>query len=190
MTIKEFIDAYKAKRFMNTKQGVDERIEWIRNTLEVREYIPFMQKRQIAEMVVEQNIEVVDGIKKYDSINGYIGLMVASIMAHTSLEFSDNPVTDYDLLAESGLLMEILAEIEGSHQEIDLLLHMALDMELEDNEINAAVGRLLNKVSDMLDDVAEVAKDKLENFDLQNFFDIDIKKEDLVKLRGFLNKLK
>lgn len=190
MVIKEFVDAYKAKKFMNTKQGADERAEWIRGQLEIKTYIPFRKKRQIAEMIVEQNIEDVDGIKKYDTINGYIGLIVASIAAHTNLEFSDDPVSDYDLLAESGLLPQIVSEFQGSHDEIDIILKMALAMELEGNNVNALVGRFLNKVSGVLDDVNVAFKDKIEKLDFKDVFDVDFKEEDLAKLISFLNKLK
>lgn len=187
-SIREFCDAYKAKRFMNTKQGADERIEWIKNELEIKPYIPFREKRRIAEMIVAQNIKEVDGIKKYDSIDGYVSLIVASITAHTNLEWSTDPVADYDLLAESGLLPQIIAEFQGSHDEIDIILKMALAMELEDNSVNALVGRFLNKISGMLDGVVEVAKDKLESFYLKDVLGDDFKKEDLAKLSSFLDR--
>ena len=190
MTIQNFVENYKAKRFLSIKQGVDERTEWIRNELEIKTYIPFREKRKIAEMIVAQNIDEVDGVKKYDSINGYLGLMVASIAAHTNIEWSADPIADYDLLAESGLLPQIIVEFQGSHDEIDLLRKMVLDMELEDNSTNALVGRFLNKVSNMLDGVIEVTKNKFEGFDLNNIFGDDIKKEDLAKLIGILDKLK
>lgn len=189
-TVKSFVDAYKAKRFMNTKTGTDERAEYIKSELEIKTYIPFRQKRQIAEMIVAQNIKEVDGVKKYDSIDGYLGLIVASIAAHTNLQFSDDPIADYDSLAESGLLMEIVSQFKGSHDEIDIILKMALAMELEDNNVNALVGRFLNKISGMLDGVSDVLKEKLEKLDLQALLGNDFKEEDLAKLSGFLNKLK
>ena len=189
MKIREFCDAYKAKRFMNTKQGVDERVEWIRNELEVKTYIPFREKRKIAEMIVAQNIKEVDGIKKYDSIDGYVALIVASIMAHTSLQFSADPVADYDLLAESGLLPQIIAEFQGSHDEIDIILKMALAMELEDNNVNVLVGRFLNGILEKLDGFSEALKGKFENFDLKDVLG-DFKEEDLAQLKGFLDKMK
>ena len=190
MVIREFCESYKAKNFMNTKQGVEERIEWIKKELEIKEYIPFKDKRKIAEMVVVENIKDVDGVKKYDSIDGYIALIVASIIAHTNLEFSANPVEDYDLLAESGLLPQIIAQFQSSHDEIDLLRKMVLDMEMEDNNTNALVGRFLNKISGVLDGVLEVAKNKFGDFDLKNVFGADIKEEDLTKLIGLLDKIK
>jgi hypothetical protein len=190
MKIAEFINAYNAKRFMNIKTAAEERSEWLRNELEIKTYIPFREKRKIAEMIVDKNINEVDGIKKYDSIDGYVSLIVASIAAHTSLEFSEDPIADYDLLAESGLLPQIIAQFQGSHDEIDIILKMALAMELEDNNVNALVGRFLNKILGMLDGVGDALKEKLEEFDLSDVLGADFKQEDLAKLSSFLNKLK
>jgi hypothetical protein len=190
VTIKEFVENYKNKNIINTKINPNAISEYIKRELEIKTYIPFREKREIAEMVVRHNIKVADGVKKYDSIDGYIALIVASIMAHTNLEFGAEPIAEYDLLAESELLPQILAEFQGSHEEIDLLLHMVLDMELEDNEISAIIGRFLNKISEILDDMVDITKDKFNDFDLQNIFGADIKPEDLSKLTGLLDKLK
>lgn len=189
MTIKEFCEAYKAKNFMNTKQGIEERAEWLKRELNVRGYVPFMEKRKIAERIVSQNITEIDGIKKYDSISGYVDLVVASIEVHTNLKF-DTSIEDYDLLAESGLLPHIMTQFQSSHDEIGTILKMAISMELEDNCTNALVGRFLNKISDVLDGVIEVAKDKFGDFDMTNIFGADIKEEDFAKLIGLLDKIK
>ena len=190
MIIKDFVNAYKAKKFMNTKQGMDEKSEWLRKELEIKPYIPFMEKRQIAEMIVAQNIKEVDGVKRYDNIGAYLSFVMASIVAHTSLECSNNPISDYDCLAESGLLPQIVAEFQESHNEIDILLKMALEMELSDNNVNALVGRFLNKISGILDGVMEAAKEKFGNFDLKDILGADFKEEDLAQLMGLLDKIK
>lgn len=190
MTIKEFVDAYKAKKFMNTKQGMDEKAEWFRGELGIKPYISFREKRKIAEIIVAQNIKEIDGIKRYDSIDGYVSLIVASIAAHTNLTWSDDPVADYDLLAESGLLPQVIAEFQGSHDEIDIILKMALAMELEDNNTNVLVGKFLNSILTKLDGVGEVLKNKLDSFDIKDVLGSDFKKEDLAKLSGFLDKIK
>lgn len=189
MTIKEFCEAYKAKNFMNTKQGADDKMAWINKELCVREYVPFAVKRKIAEDVVAKNMTVVDGIKKYDSISGYVDLMAASIMVHTNLAFEDR-IADYDMLAESGLLPQIITQFQGSHDEIDLLRKMVLDMELADNCTSALVGRFLNKISGVLDGVLDAFKDKFDGFDIKNIFGADIKEEDFAHLMGFLDKIK
>ena len=56
MKIAEFVDAYRAKNFMNTPQGAQEKSEWICKELQVKKYISFRDKRKIAEMIVEKNI--------------------------------------------------------------------------------------------------------------------------------------
>ena len=180
MKIKDFCEAYKAKNFMNTKQGIEERVEWIKKEAGVKEYIPFMTKRKIAEAVVEQNIEVVDGIKKYDSIDAYIGFVVASIMAHTTLEFSSNPIDDYDLIAECGLLTQIVALFQESHNEIDILLKMTLESELEDNHIGILIGRFLDSILKKVDGLSG----SFSKLDLEKMFS----EENMTKIVGLLNK--
>jgi hypothetical protein len=189
MKINEFIENYKAKRFMVVKQGVDERAEYLKKELEIKTYIPFKEKRQIAETIVAQNIKEVDGIKKYDDIGSYVSLVVASIVAHTNLEFGADPIADYDLLAESGLLTQIIAEFQGSHEEIGILLKMAIASELEDNNVNVLVGHFLNKVSRVLDGFNEAFKGKFENFDIKDVLG-NFEEEDLVQLKGFLDRFK
>lgn len=184
MKIAEFVENYKAKKFMNTRQGADEKAEWIRKELEIKSYIPFREKRQIAEMIVEQNVEVIDGIKKYDSIDGYIGLIIASIAAHTSLKFSNDPVADYDLLAESGLLPQIIMEFQSSHDEIGVLLKMSIESELEDNNPGALIGRFLDSVLKKLDNASGALGKALAKLDLKKTFS----EENVAKIIGLLNK--
>jgi 5-formaminoimidazole-4-carboxamide-1-beta-D-ribofuranosyl 5'-monophosphate synthetase len=160
----------------------------LKEKLEIKTYLPFRTKREIAEMVVAQNTEWVDGVKKHDSINAYIGFVVAMIGAHTVLEFSSDPVSDYDLLAESGLLPQIIAEFKESYDETDIILKMALAMELEDNNINASVARFLDGILKKLDGVGDVLKGALGNLDLKEILGANFNSEDLANLKGFLDR--
>ena len=182
MKVQTFVENYKAKKFMNTRQGVDERSEWLRKELEIKSYIPFREKRQIAEMIVNQYTDEVDGIKKYDSISAYVGLIASVLTAHTSLRFSDDPIADYDMLSESGLLSQIIAEFQESYNEIDVLLKMALAMELEDNNTNVLIGRFLDSVLKKLDGVSGM----LGRINLNEIF----KDENVAQIVGLLNKSK
>ena len=188
MTIKEFVDDYQSKRFMNIKTAIDEKSEWLRNELEIKTYIPFREKRQIAEMIVAQNISEVDGIKKYDDIGSYVSLVVASIVAHTNLQFDQDIIADYDLLAESGLLTQIIAEFQGSHEEIGILLKMAVASELEDNNVNVLVGRFLDSVLKKLDSVVDGVKELVGNVDLKELLGMNFEEKDLAKLKRLLDK--
>lgn len=187
MKIKEFIEKYKNSKVQNTKitNAVS---EYLRKELEIKDYIPFSTKRDIAETIVEKNISEVDGFKKYDSVGAYISLIMDSIVLHTNLEVEDQ-IVDYDLLAESGLLPQILALFQGSYDELGTILKMVVAMELEDNNVNVSVGRFLNKISGALDGVLEILHQKLDGFDIQKALGVDFNDEDLTKLFGFLNKI-
>ena len=188
--VKSFIEKFQNDKVMNSKITPNAVSDYLKKELEIKTYIPFRTKREIAEIVVSQNVDFVDGIIRYDSVNAYISFIIASLMAHTNLLLnSDDPIEDYDLLAESGLLPQIIAEFEASHSECDIILKMVLAMELEDNNINVIVGRFLNEILQKLDGVGELFKDKLGNFDLKDILG-NFKQEDLAKLSGFLNKFK
>ena len=189
MKVIDFVQSAKDKKVMNTKIAPDAVEKFIRDNLEIREYIPFNKKRMIAEMVVNSNTDVIDGVKKHDSISAYIGFVVSMLSSHTNLEFSDNPVIDYDLLAESGLLMPIIETFHPDYNECDVVLKMALAQEMEDNNVNALVGRFLNNITDKLDGVGEMLKSVIGNVDLNEILG-GIKGEDLAELSGLLNKVK
>ena len=185
--VKSFIEKFQNDKVVNTKIAPDAVSNYLKKELEIKTYIPFRVKREIAEIVVAQNTDWVDGIKKHDSVSAYISFIIASLAAHTNLQFGNDPIEDYDLLAESGLLPQIIAEFEASHSECDIILKMVLGMELEDNNINALVGKFLNDILGKLDGVGEVFKGKLGDFDLNSILG-NFKQEDLAKLSGFLNK--
>lgn len=188
MLVVDFVKKFKEDKVTNSKVAPNAVSDYLKKELEIKTYLPFRRKREIVELVVEQNIEWVDGIKKNDPINQFIGFVVAMLSAHTSLQFSDDPVADYDLLAESGLLNLIIEEFRTSYDECDVLLKMALASELEDNNINVLVGRFLNGILQKLDSVGEVFKDKLGNIDIERALGGAFKQEDLANLKGFLDK--
>lgn len=190
MKINELIEKFKTERVQNTKVNPNAVSEWIREEIKIKTYIPFRQKREIVEMVVGQNIETVDGIKKYDSINAYVGFVVAMISAHTDLVWSPDPVADYDLLAESGLLPQIITEFQESYNECDVIMKMVLAMELEDNNVNVLIGHFLDDILKRLSSVGEKFKGTLGDFNIQDILGGNIKEEDLTKLSGLIDKLK
>lgn len=188
MLVREFVEKFKNDKVVNSKVTPNAVSDYLKKNLEIKTYIPFREKRRVVEMVVAQNITEIDGIKKHDSINGYVSFVVAMISLHTSLSFSDDPVVDYDLLAESGLLPQIIAEFQESYSECDVLLKMALASELEDNNINAIVAKFLYGILDRLDNVGEVLKENLGNIDLKEMLGANFNEEDLNKLSSFLDK--
>lgn len=187
MKVLDFVNEFKNKRIMNTKINEHAVSDYIKEALEIKSYLPFMEKRKIIEVVVEQNTKEVDGIKKNDSINQYLSFVISMLSAHTNIEFSEDPVADYDMLSESGLLPQIIAEFKESYDECDILLKMELTSKLEDNNINVLVGKFLNDILNKLDDFGDMLKDKFGDIDVNDFLSNNFKEEDLAKLTSFLD---
>ena len=190
MKIAEFVNAYNAKKFIKVNNGMDEKSEYIKKELDIKTYIPFKDKRRIAEMIVETYTKEVDGIQKHDSISAYVGFVVAMMNAHTALEFGSNPIEDYDLLAESGLLPKIVAEFQESYNECDIVLKMALAMKLEENNVNVFVGKFLNGVLKKFDYIIDETKNLVGDLDIKELLGKNFAEDDLARLRGFLDTIK
>lgn len=189
ITVKDFCEKFKKDGVINTKIAPDAVSEYIKKELEVKTYLPFMTKREIVEMVVNANITMVDGVKKYDNIRGYVAFIVAMIQAHTNIEFNtENPMPDYDMLAESKLLQQIVETFREDYDECDVLLKMALAAEMEDNNGKAILGRFLNGVLERLDDVIEILSEAAGELDLKSMFGDNFNAENLAKLSSFLDK--
>ena len=141
MTTVEFVNDYKAKK-------INERA--LESVLEVKKYLPFNTKRGIVKSIIEENMQYVDGMKKIDPIAQYISFTMSMIISHTSLEISDDPINDYDLLAESGLLNKILALFSDDVDACNIILKMMIEDELADNNPLAVLAKLLTGVADAL----------------------------------------
>ena len=188
MKIIDFVQGFKDKKIMNTKVDTDAVGKYIKETLEVREYVPFKEKRAIVELIVLNNIKVVDGVKKNDSISQYISFITAMLTAHTNLEFSEDPVADYDILSESGLLTPIIDTFKTDYSECDVLLKMALANELEDNNVNIVFCKFLNSILYRLDVIGEYIKSSVDGVDINSILGESFNQEDLAKLSSFLDK--
>jgi hypothetical protein len=172
-TIKEFIDAYKAKTFMVTKNGVDEKIEYLRKELEIKKYIPFVDKRELCKAVIDACCKKEDGHIKVDSVTRYILFTISMISKYTNLEFSSgkdeefDSLDEYDMLCEAGLLNPILALIGDEYATCNNILNMMMDdVVTNNNTIEVVIGYALNKVSDSLDDLIGTFADKVEDMKL------------------------
>lgn len=188
MLVKDLVLDFQEKKIVDTKITPNAVSDYLKKELEIKTYLPFRIKRTVVETVVSQNVKWVDGIKKIDSINEYVGFIAAVLCAHTNLEFSDDPVADYDLLAESGLLAKIIAEFQESYNECEVLIKMARTSELADNSLESVVNRFLNSILEKLDGVGESLKGVLGNVNIQDILGGSFKEEDLTKLKGFLDK--
>jgi hypothetical protein len=189
-TIKEFCEAYKAKRFMNTPQGVDERVEWIKKELGVKEYLPFAEKRELCKVVLDACCTKEDGLVKVDSVTRYIIFTLSVLSRYTTLEFSSgedaeyDSLDEYDMLCESHLLDIIIAVLGDEYTACNNMLNMMMDdIMTNNNTVEAVLGHALGKVSDSLDDLIGAFADKVGEMKL------DLSQIDINKYKGLLDLL-
>jgi len=186
MKIKEFCDAYKAKKFMVTKNGIDEKIEYLRKELELKEYIPFADKRELCATVIDACCTKEGGLIKVDSVTRYIIFTISIISAYTSLEFSSgeeyDSLDEYDMLCEAGLLNPILALIGDEYATCNNILNMMMeDVIANNNTVEAVLGHNIGKVSDALDDLIGAFADKVAEMEF------DLNQIDFDKYKGILD---
>ena len=187
MKVVEFVQGFKDKKICNSKVDANAVENYIRKTLEVREYVPFKEKMSVVKLIVLKNINVVEGVKKIDSISQYISFVTAMLTVHTNLEFEDS-LEDYDVLCESGLLNPIIETFKTDYSECDALFKMALADELEDNNVNIVFGKFLNGILYRLDAVGEYIKSTMDGVDINSILGESFNQEDLAKLSSFLDK--
>ena len=116
MKINELVKKYKENERIN-----------IANEIEAKPYIGIMQKKQIAELVLENCAYEKDGEIHINSVEKYLLFTIAVITAHTNLEFDyeDNgAIDDYDSLCESGLLIKVIDTFKDDYASCQEILNM------------------------------------------------------------------
>jgi hypothetical protein len=107
-----------------------------------------------------------------------------TIAAYTNIELSDNIYDDFDMLSMEKMLPIIICVIQKEYDDVNILLQMQCDSLLENNSVEASVGRLVEGTMDFLNDVESALKSSLDKLS-------DIKLDenvDFSKLLNFINK--
>lgn len=187
ITAEQFVEDFKKNNIQNTKINEHAVEDYIREQLEIREYIPFMEKCKILEMVVSKSVVEENGVKRVDPISQYISFVIAMLVAHTSLDITqDNPIGDYDTLCEAGLLELIVMLFQKDYDECKVVLDMLVSQALEDNNFNIIVGKFLNGILARIDVFAGTLKESIGDIDITKLLGANFKEEDLMKLHSFL----
>lgn len=186
MNIKEFCENYKEKKFIVTKNGIDEKIGYLKKELELKEYIPFADKRELCKSVIEACCTKKNGLIKVDSVTRYIIFTISIISKYTTLEFSSgeeyDSLDEYDMLCEAGLLNPILALIGDEYVACNNMLNMMMeDIVTNNNTVEAVLEHALGKVSDSLDDLISSLAEKVEEMEL------DLSQIDINKYKGLFD---
>jgi hypothetical protein len=191
MEIKAFVDAYQSKKFINTKTGVDERIEWIKKELEIKEYISFDEKQAVAKTVLENCASIRDGVIVIDSIQKYLLFTMAMLSTYTNLDSEDGESLSeaYDMLCsvkvDDGTLLDaIIKTFEIEYARCNDILNMMTADLLADNNIENQIGKLLTVISNKIDKFGDNLIDKIGNFGE------DLDQLDIDKLIDVIEKIK
>lgn len=159
----------------------------LKKKLEVKEYISIRAKKSLIDAIVNECILYEDGIFKFNDIDKYICFTMRTIAAYTNLELSEDLEEEYDLLCESRLLDSIISTFKKEYDDVNILLQMKCDYVLNNNTLEAQVGRFFDGILEKVDALVDALTNKVDGFDLSN---LPISSEDLGKLMQLLNTQK
>lgn len=182
MKVNEFIKGFNENKVMNTKVNPNAVSEYIKKELEVKDYVPFVEKRELCAQVLNAcNTKDNNGLIKVDSVSRYIIFTLSIISKYTNLEFSSgedevDSLDEYDMLCQNNLLNPILDIIGAEYTTCNNMLNMMMDdIVSNNNTIENVVGTVLSKLGDSVDGFIDVLSDKVESMNL-DFNQIDIEK--------------
>lgn len=190
MKISEFVKNFIDKKVMNTAINQNAVSDYLKKELEVKDYVPFAEKRDLCARVLEVcNTKDDSGLVKVDSVSRYILFTIAIISKYTNLEFSSgeeeiDSLDEYDMLCQNNLLNPILDIIGGEYVTCNNMLNMMMDdIVSNNNTVENVVGTVLGKFSDSLDELVSALANKVESTDL------DLSQVDIDKYTGLIEKL-
>ena len=164
MKIVEFIKNYN-----------EGKIENLRETLGVKNYLPFAEKYELCASVLDvcNDIDEKTGVVTIDSINRQITFVITMLSAYTNLEFSVNEdaeidsIAEYDMLCENGLLNTIIELFIDEYSKCDeMLMTMQNDLIANHNTLHNLVGNLAKQLLGIVEPLGNALKDKLDSFNL------------------------
>lgn len=188
MKVQAFIEDFKSKKIMNTQIAPNAVGEYIKKTLEVRDYVPFADKRELCERVLNScNTKKPNGLVEVDSVSRYIVFTMGVISKYTNIEFSSgeddelDSLGEYDMLCQADLLNPILDVIGEEYVTCNNILNMMMsDIMTNNNTIENVIGHTLGKMSLAVDSLLYALTEKVEDMEL------DLSQIDIDKYKGLI----
>ena len=186
ITVKEFIE--QSKGIQNTTYKPNAVEEHIRSLLEIRSYVPFVEKREMCATVLAGACKNVGSIVEVDSVSRYLLFTISIISKYTNLTFENtddlDAIDQYDMLCQSGLLNEILNVIGGEYEVCNNLLNLMMaDIDANNNNVATVFDKALQEILSYVGNFADALSDKVENLEL------DLSQIDIDKIMGVISKL-
>ena len=163
----------------------------IKKELEIKDYIPFVEKQSIAQIVLGSCANIKDGVITVDSIQKYIIFTISVLSTYTNLEFNgdETDLDAYDALCsyqvgDGTLLDEIVKTFEKEYVRCNDILNMMTADLLAENNIEKQVGKFLSGVSEKINNLGDSLIDRLGDFN------VDLNQLDIDKLSNIISKIK
>lgn len=186
MKVVEFIELYKNAKVQNTKINPNAIEEFLHNTLEVKHYVPFAEKRELCGKVLEASCTKNGAIVEVDSVSRYILFTISILTKYTNLKFENtddlDAIDQYDMLCQSGLLNPIVEIIAGEYETCNNILNMMMaDIDANNNNVSVVFDKALQKISGSIDGLISALALKVDEFNL------DLSQIDIDKYKGLLD---
>lgn len=149
--------------------------------LHVKKYLPIEEKKLIAQGIMYECIEEIDGALKIDSVQQYLSYVKYMILRHTNLEYAPD---DYDTLCEHGLLNKIIECFGEDAAECSRILNLMVDDRMREVSIESTIAKFLGNLTNELGGLSEQLSQKIENMDLNSVIPKGV---DANKLANFFN---
>ena len=184
MKVMDFISIYNAKKIANTTAVG----EWIRKTLEVKDYVSFVEKRELCADVLNACNTIDDsGLVKVDSVSRYLIFTISVVAKYTNLEFSSgedgvDSIDEYDMLCQHNLLNPILDVIGAEYTSCNNVLNMMMsDIVANRNTVENVLANAATKITVATDRLFDALIEKIESLE------IDLNQIDIDKYKGLLD---
>ena len=155
--------------------------------INVKEYLPVNEKREIIDLVLARCSEYEDGNVLLNGVELYIMFNIKFVEAYTDIEFTNNYYDDYDALTASGLLDMIINAALPEYNRMTEMLILQKEYVLAQNSLEAQVGRFLGDLSYQFGKFVDNIGEKVSGLNLE---DMNVNQDDVNKIVQFVDKIK
>jgi hypothetical protein len=164
MKVIEFVNYMKKNTNRTMKE--DQVASLANKALEPKAYLGFDKKRELVDEIISKSIYYNNGVFKFNGVERYMYFTMYTIEAYTNLEISDDVVADFDILSESKLLPIVICLIQKEFDDVNVFLQMQCEYILEDNSVEAQVGKFFNNILEKLDNIGNGLSKSLSNINV------------------------
>ena len=178
MTINEFIE----------KVGKIDNASIVKNTISVKEYLPFLEKKALAKRIVERCTVEENGFVIIDEIDKYLVFTVEVLSAYTNLEFDadfDVAATEYDTLVQKNKLGTVISLFDSEYKIVLELVRMEVDSVLQRNSVQYQTAAFFDVVNTAVNRLTGVLQNKIDSF---NFSDLGVSSDQFDQIKAFIDK--